>query len=742
MVGALATLPQAVAYGLIAFSPLGTEWAAAGILASVGSAIVFGLITAFFGSNKFKVCGPSVVPALVLAVGIQTALDRGFAPVDAVVMGMAGVFCAGVFQLLAGLLRLGHAVSFMPLPVLAGFVNASAILVMLSSVPVVLGIPDMALEDVLAGGFTQSSGWAVAVSALTICSIFILEDRLRFVPAALAGLILGAVLYHAGLIFGGLPAGPVVGHIALMDLIHLPVTVEYSPTVATLLANADIPVLSGLSIGLLNAFTSVLSSTALDSRMGTQSDHNRDLRLEGAANMLMGALSFLPGAGTMSRSSAIISGGAKTRAANVGAAITFLLMLVFLAPIIAELPLWASSGMLLATAVQAIDKQTLLNLKSIVRREVPYPRVLAGDLFVTATVVVTALAFNLIFAVGVGVLLAVALFVLGMGRDPVRRHFDASRIRSKVHRPVTQLQFLEREGHRIAVIEVQGAVFFGTCARLQSQAKDLIGAGAEFLIMDFRHVSSIDSTGCAMLRSLSVACQEAGGRLLLSNVEPERRLDRRSRSRFRDGIPPGETPARTSLRWIWLNMHANGVIDAIGEKSVFDETDLALTRSEDALIARFGKAGLAGRRGIVVNSPLFEGMSRAMVRELAPYAGRHFFLAGSTVFRQGDEGDAAYFLVRGRMDVTIDIPGSDRKKRVSSLSEGTLFAEMALIDGAPRSASVTAVRHSCCFSITVDQFARLQSDRPDIALILLRNSSGEFANRLRLANKMIAELEQ
>jgi hypothetical protein len=90
-VGALATLRQAVAYGLIAISPLGAEWAVFGITASVGSAILFGMLSGGFSSNLFLVSGPRVATALALATGTQAALSRGYDPNNAIILGFAGV---------------------------------------------------------------------------------------------------------------------------------------------------------------------------------------------------------------------------------------------------------------------------------------------------------------------------------------------------------------------------------------------------------------------------------------------------------------------------------------------------------------------------------------------------------------------------------------------------------------------------------------------------------------------------
>jgi len=82
------------------------------------------------------------------------------------------------------------------------------------------------------------------------------------------------------------------------------------------------------------------------------------------------------------------------------------------------------------------------------------------------------------------------------------------------------------------------------------------------------------------------------------------------------------------------------------------------------------------------------------------------------------------------------------KKRVSALTDGTIFGEMGLLDGAPRSASVTASRDSVCYAIYAGQYADLQAHNPDLVATLLGNVSRQFSSRLRVANIMIAELDQ
>lgn len=738
LVGALATLPLAIAYGLIAVSPLGPQWAPFGISASLGSAILFGLLTGTLGSNPLLISGPRAVTALVLAVAIQEALSRGYDAETALALAFCGVVAAGLFQFAAGVLRIGQVVAYVPVPVLAGFVTASALLVILKSLPTALGAPELPLVELLRQGLAPTLPWATLVSGATLLCILGLKGLVRVIPAALIGVAVGSALYYLGIQLLQLPDGPRIGRVELAGLLDTPLLARLFPPWEELERFADIVLLSGLSMGLLTSFDTALSNSAIDMEQGTESRLNRDLRLHGAANAAMGVLGLLPGSGTLNRSRTVIHAGGRTRRATAGTALVLLTLLVALAPLVAAIPLWATAGMMIATAAAAVDRATLRKAWAMVGSKAPYRRVLGADLLVTSTVVFTALAFDLIASVGVGILISALLFILGTGRHPVRRVYSGARVHSKVQRPLKQMAWLEREGRRIAVIEAQGPLFFGTAARVRAEAGRLLESGVQYLVFDFRYVTAIDSTASAILRNLHLKCAEAGGRFLISCVERERRDAARpvpstTAEPRRRGTPP---------RWIWLNLSANGVISTLGEEALFDDAGSALAHCEERLLKRFGKSGAAGRRGIIAESAIFDGLSRRQIAALAPFVSRRRFRRDETVFRQGDPGDRALLLVRGQMEVLIDIPGSSRHRRVSLFTEGTLFGEMGLIDGETRSASVIATRPSACLAIDHQGFAALQRTHPEMVTTLLRNLSRQFSARLRLANTMISELER
>ncbi|RCK28657.1 cyclic nucleotide-binding domain-containing protein [Thalassospira lucentensis] len=592
-VGMLATLPQAVAYGLIAFYPLGPQWASFGISASIGSAILFGIISGMFGVNPFLVSGPRAVTALVLASAIQIAITRGSSAGDAIVIAFVAVLAAGIFQFVAGLLRLGNVASYIPAPVLSGFVNASALLVLINTLPTALGSLTPDITAIFEPDENSILFFAIAVSLTTISFQFIAARTIRFVPAAIVGLVGGTAIYYIGVSIFPLANAPLIGTTEFSEIWRMPILIKTTPVWNELNPNIDIVITSALTIGLLSSFDTVI------------------------------------------------------------------------------------------------------------------------------------------------------LFVLGMSKNPVRRSYLGSRVHAHRQRKVAIVECLEKEGHRIAVLELQGALFFGSCSRLRSTVSRHLETGIDYLILDFRHVTSIDSSGSEALRAIHQQCLDGGKHLFLSSIQPERRLSpNKQRSEPNPNSPPDQRDHRLKPRWIWLNLDANGVIKAVSKENFFAETDAALAHCEELLLRRFCDKPDRGIHRVFAKSLLLNGMTRDQITTLGYKAQRQRFKKGDLVFQQNDTCNRAYFLIFGRMDVVINVPGTGRQKRINTITEGTLFGEVALLDGAPRSATIVATTDALCLSLDGTDFAALRQDHQDIVTRLLLNLNRILASRLRQANMMISELEQ
>ncbi len=190
-VGALVGIPQAIAYGLIAFAPLEAVGAGEGLRAAFVTAVVFGLWCALAGRNPTLIGGPRAMTALLVAGTIAETLSRGMSPGLAVTAGFAAVALSGLIQIGFALARLGRLVAFVPNPVLLGFLNASAILVVISQVPVALGLP---VSDGWPWSLASITREPVLLAGLTAAVTIIMQPRSKAIPGALIGITLGTAL--------------------------------------------------------------------------------------------------------------------------------------------------------------------------------------------------------------------------------------------------------------------------------------------------------------------------------------------------------------------------------------------------------------------------------------------------------------------------------------------------------------------------------------------------------------------
>ena len=130
-----------------------------------------------------------------------------------------------------------------------------------------------------------------------------------------------------------------------------------------------------------------------------------------------------------------------------------------------------------------------------------------------------------------------------------------------------------------------------------------------------------------------------------------------------------------------------------------------------------------------------------MLLRLRRYLTRVSYQPGDAVFLQDSAPDGAFFVVSGQVEVVLDVPGTERKRKVRTLTSGSIFGEMALIDLFARSASIIAVKPTTCYHLSSEHFERLKLEQPDISFALLTATSKIFAERLRTITTMLAEME-
>jgi CRP-like cAMP-binding protein len=136
---------------------------------------------------------------------------------------------------------------------------------------------------------------------------------------------------------------------------------------------------------------------------------------------------------------------------------------------------------------------------------------------------------------------------------------------------------------------------------------------------------------------------------------------------------------------------------------------------------------------------LLRDLTADQVARLIPLLQRREWVAGNTIFEQGDPGKYLFFVTRGRASARLQSGGGGI--RLATFAPGTVFGELALLDGRPRSATVTADDALTTYALSDEGFRALQAREPEVAIKILSALGGELSHRLRQANMTIHQLE-
>jgi glutaminase len=296
-------------------------------------------------------------------------------------------------------------------------------------------------------------------------------------------------------------------------------------------------------------------------------------------------------------------------------------------------------------------------------------------------------------------------------RSVIRRDYRADLVRSNRLRTPEERKMLAEKGGQIAVLEAQGALFFGSTEQLMRRLAQL-AAEARYVIVDFKRVHLSDSSARKLILRAARAMAGSGTELLFASMAADGPLG-----------PLAQAFAET------------------GNKSlvrIFRDADAALEWCENALLG----PGAAGTKFALAEINLFKGLKPEECRLLETVVHPLMFEQGETIIREGADANLFFVLARGTVSVQIKVPGQgERKKRVASIGPGLSFGEMALLDGGKRSADIVAEERVICYGLRVERLQELAAEHPNIMITILGNLTREFSERLRHANEEIGVLE-
>ncbi|WP_210324476.1 SulP family inorganic anion transporter [Chelatococcus reniformis] len=691
----LSVAAQSLTHGMIVFAPLGAGMAPFGMAAALAASAAVGLMVALLGSSRPLIGTTSSSTALLAAAFL--AASHVATPEAGVLLAMLLAFGAGLAMLALAFTGQARLAGMIPSPVTVGLMNSIVVLAVFSQLPVALG---------LAPG--QKLAWALLHPASLIVAGLAVVLMLRPLPGLPPPMVAltSATLLHQALAAVGVELGPVVG--ASPSPAELLAGLESAWTAWDHLPDAG-PLLgyllpAALSLAALAALEGLTAGAALRENTGRRGDPGRDLMGTGAGMLACAVLGGVPAGASASASVASLRGGGQGRLAMLTRALVALLALLVAGPAIALLPYAALSGVLVGAVVH------LLQWRSLVPASGPGLARRLADAGVALTVIGSTIWLGLVAAVGIGAVLSVVIFTASMA-PAIRKHSRNPVGRSRVRRPAAVEAMLRAAGERIELIELEGAIFFGSADNIVVHAEAARAAGAEVMILDLSRVSRIDTSGGKRLLEL---CCAMPGRVVLCPLHET--------SRAHDELA------------------ALGLLARLPEGATFPSLAAAVEAAEEFVLKR---AGVIQARECREARQMLEelGLPPTAMAATLPLMQEQRFAEGETIIRHGDAADAAYLLLEGQAIASLPATEGRQATRLAVLAPGVFFGEAALLRGTRRSADITARTALRCLRLPAAQMRALRARDPDAAWELMVCIAAQLASNVAAANATIDRLE-
>ena len=458
------------------------------------TAIVAGFIISFLGGSKVQIAGPTAAFATIVAGIVLKNGMEGLA---------AATILAGILLIVMGVLRLGSLIRFIPYTITTGFTTGIAVTIFIGQIKDFMGITFLhspvetmaKLREVFVCMDTLNP-MAVLIGALSLAILIIWPRFIKKIPPSLVAVIVSAVLVKG--------LGLKVNTIGDLYTISSGLPVFHMPHITFGLIQKVMP--DALTIAVLAAIESLLSCVVADGMVGGRHNSNMELIAQGAGNAASALFGGIPATGAIARTAANIKNGGRTPMAGMVHSVVLLLVLIFLMPYAALIPMPAIAAILFMVAYNMSEWREFTD---VVKTS---PKSDAAVLLITFFLTVV---FDLVLAIGVGLVLSSFLFMKRMAdvsdiygwkyAEDYREGEDAERIDLK---PVPA---------HVMVFEVSG-MFFGAADKIAQIPFD---SRKHVLILRMRSVPAMDATALNSLKKLNGRCRKAHVTMILSHVNEQ-----------------------------------------------------------------------------------------------------------------------------------------------------------------------------------------------------------------------------
>lgn len=642
-------------------------------------------------------------PVAVLYPATLTLSATGEPTAIFLLLGATAV-ASGLAMTAIGFFDLGRFVRLVPYPVAAGFLAAVGALLARSAFGLVY--PGN-LADLAADMAEQSPEALLPMLSIGFAIVLGLSVWLFRNTGVILALIIGLAGTYGVFSLQGidLAAARDMGLLQpRVSGIVLPSAEDLSTVVTLLDQNTlqDIlPIVGAATV--ISLFGIMLNSAGAELILDRDIDSRHGLVRAGAVNILTGAagstISYLS-ASTTAMSQQL---GSLGRAPIWSMCALTVVAIPFASDIYNFVPTFVSAGLLLFIGASIVKVWVLDQFRRLGR----------ADWLLSLTIVVVSILFGMVTAIGVGVVAASVIFAVLYARLPViRSTSDLRTRRSRVDRGPAQTAFLDAHGDEVAIVSLQGFLFFGTAMYLTAHIRGLLEKSGKIhtVILDFRRVSRVDASAIATIRRIELLAGSYGTRVVLSEMNHETNRD---------------------IRRSYLSLGPNHILQTART------TDEALEAVEVEMLSRLEdeerQESAASALDRITGNP-------AVTRRILMKMSREQVAKGTRLITQGHQSGDIYLIDEGRLSVLLNLPDGG-SLRLRTMAEGSLVGEVASYAGLKRTADVVAETDAVVYHASTERIAAITGEDPVLAAALHRMVAATLADKLDRTNKLLGDAE-
>ncbi len=556
----IVAMPLALAFGVS--SGLGPD-------AGLYGAIFIGFFAALFGGTPTQISGPTAPMTAVSLVIVASIIAANDGDVAQAIPAILSVFLmGGLFQIILGISGVGKYIKYIPYPVVSGFMTAIGVIIIITQLLPTFGynasddqdyvnkfypkaeavLLDKILKDEAGEGylvledFKETQNRAAQISpediskeakSLAANSAKSVYGTLKILPRALTNikwielalaLATIAIIYGFKRITTAIPSTLVallvvsgsayflkLGYLPISEIPggfpmpHLEIFTDFNLGMVT-------PYITmALSLAMLGAIDSLLTSVVADNMTKTKHNPNKELIGQGIGNSIGAIFGGIPGAGATIRTVVNISSGGKTRLSGMVAAILLLIILLALGPVASQIPQAVLAGILITVGIGVMDYK---GLKAI-------PNMPKSEIIIMFLVLILSVFWDLVNAVGVGLVLASLMFMKKMGDLMAQRSDVKPLLQEKAW--ADEKDFPQNLKEEVFIKHIKGPLFFGSTSDFQQLAKQ-IPPTASSVVIRMDRMQYVDQSGLYALEEVLIDLIKANKNVLLVEVLSQPRL--------------------------------------------------------------------------------------------------------------------------------------------------------------------------------------------------------------------------